>query len=153
VAQARSQVWASGKRKPLPWQKGTAAKRRRKRKKPGVGTALLGVGTLVSIVTLLIAQNLLAGLAVGLSASATAIVAHLETRMPPAGPTPDPWRAPPAKPRTPGASAPKRPAGGTGKPRKRVCSARCRASTKPVDTCNCVCGGATHGKAGAKISK
>jgi hypothetical protein len=33
----------------------------------------------------------------------------------------------------------------TGKARKRVCSARCRASTKPITDCNCVCGGKTHG--------
>jgi hypothetical protein len=46
-----------------------------------------------------------------------------------------------------------RPAGTRKRPK---CSARCQRSVKPVDTCNCVCGGKTHGPAraaGAQVTK
>lgn len=46
-----------------------------------------------------------------------------------------------------------RPAGTRKRPK---CSARCQRSVKPANTCNCVCGGKTHGAAraaGAQVTK
>lgn len=49
-----------------------------------------------------------------------------------------------ANPRESKSGPPARRKSGTA-PRKRVCSARCQRSTKPKETCNCSCGGRTHG--------
>lgn len=45
------------------------------------------------------------------------------------------------RPAKPVDARPARPAFGT-----RVCSAACQRSTKPANTCDCSCGGSTHGK-------
>jgi hypothetical protein len=96
-------------------------------------------------ISALMLQGVLMATAAGLSAGITGLSLYLESRgwdaVPPATPAP-PKRA---LPRDVGGRPLKPPTGGTRKPRKRVCSARCRASTKPKDTCNCVCGGSTHG--------
>lgn len=138
----RSSTWASGGRKKV----------RRHRKKITPYTAASGALTMTFIVLALTVQGVMFGIAAGLSAAGTAIAWQLELRgWPPVPTQPDPRPATP-KPRSGGGSGPSSGSGGTrpGKPRKRVCSARCRASTKPKSTCNCSCNGSTHGVGAAK---
>lgn len=141
------QEWASGKRKPVP---GTKPRRRRfkiRSRRKGVFAAIWLLITSLFLISWITIGGVLWMVATLFAGLATVMLV-IATFDPNADPLPAPQRRKPvaAKPRGngPTVSARAQP-GSSPKPRKRVCSARCRASTKPITTCNCSCGGKTHG--------
>lgn len=135
------------------------SKLRVKSRKNGVFAGLWLIITSVFLIAWLVlggalwlTGTLLAGLATAILAVAT-----FDSESAVTGPRPAPAQK--SSPRVGSENAARRSSPGTprrrraaGKPRKRVCSARCRASTKPASTCDCVCGGRTHGGAGGPVT-
>lgn len=132
---------------------------KRKRRRPRVSSKKLGVfagiwlifSALFAIAWLTIGGTLwfVGSLLMGLASVMAAIAAFDPDAAVPAA---KPKRPATAKPRGNGSPRSRGSSPGTGprkgsatKPRKRVCSARCQASSKPTSTCNCVCQGKTHG--------
>ena len=152
----QSLPWASGKRKRAPGRTRQTKRRRLPRirsRKHGVLAAVWSIVTSVFVIAWLTLGGVLwmAAALIGALATAITVIATFD----PDSAVPDqPKRRPAsASPRGNGSARPRRSTSGTprkktapSKPRKRVCSVRCRTSKESVATCQCVCGGKTHGK-------
>lgn len=113
-------------------------------------TVVWGLITTALLIVFLVVQGVLTLTLVLLSVAVTTLAAFADF-----APGNQPVPAKPAKraeqPKTGGnkgsarPSAARKPATAAKSTRRRVCSARCKASTKPLSTCECVCKGATHG--------
>ena len=128
-------------------------KRRVRSRKHGVLAAVWALITVAFTIAWLLTGLILWGIA-GLLAGLVTVVSAIATFDPDAAVPAQPTRKPKtASSRGNGSARPRRSSPGTatgtssGKPRKKVCSARCRNSTKDVSTCECVCAGKTHGVA------
>lgn len=119
-----TQVWASGRRKPVPGGK-TTTRRRRPRRRTSLMSILWSIITLVLSINFLIVQGVLLLIFAGLSLLITALSVMVDQRTDPAAvPTRRPTRRPAANPRG------RRNPGGSSVP-------RCTKTGRPIDVCGC----------------
>jgi len=130
--------------------RGSGRHKRRVSKRRGVMAALGAILTSTFVIAWLalggalwLVAALLSGLATAMLAIATFNPDVVMPAKPPAAPKPGKR---PGKKR-PTDSSPRPGTKGQRPARKPVCSAACQRSRKPVDTCDCVCGGERHGVA------
>lgn len=138
-------------KRPIVIQVGGPKRRRRRvrSRKHGVLAALWSLITAAFTIAWLLTGLILWGVA-GLLAGLVTVVATIAMFDPDAAVPAQPARKPrTASSRGNGSARPRRSSSGTvpKKPKKKVCSIRCRNSTKDVSTCECVCGGKSHGAA------
>lgn len=118
-------------------------RRRTRRRKPSLVTVIWAIISLVLTIAFLVVQGVLLLTLMLVSMLVTTIAAFADFTGD-EHPVPAPRAASPksANPRGNGRGKTRKPGAG---PRKRTCSARCRASTKPITDCRCSCAGKTHG--------
>lgn len=142
-----SQVWASGKRKPIPVS-GLPRRRRRLRirsRRHGVAAALWALTTSVFTIGWLTLGGTLWFIAAVFGALASVMAAIAAFSPDDVVPAPTGKKPAGGSPRGNGPRGPRGSSGGGRKPRRLVCSARCRDSVQPVSECECSCRGKTHG--------
>lgn len=133
-----------GRRSTSPaWRRQLGADARQAWALPLVRVAVWAVIAVLWLAVWLIGGGWLPGAAsAGFGAAATAsYVQHRKSRSQPGATRPRQPSRGGFRPAKPVEHRPARPALGT-----RICSAACQRSTKPANTCDCSCGGSTHGK-------
>jgi hypothetical protein len=135
-------VMASGKRKPVRKKAGVLMKFRARSRKSLILASLWLIITSVCTIlaftiggALWVAASLLSGIATAMIAIATFDPNSIETTS----------RTSTTKGHSAGGKGNSKNKKTNPSQRKKVCSSRCRNSTKPLTDCRCSCGGKTHG--------
>lgn len=118
--------------------------RSKKRRKVSLATSLWSILFIALSITFLIVEGTLLMVLALVAGLFTVLSAVNDFKGQPPVPVKAAPKAKTAVPRGSSRTAPAKRKPGTAT-RKRTCSARCRASSKPASTCNCICSGTTHG--------